>query len=237
LDLHGPRKFLPPPAAVLQIVLPFAPYSVQSLLLKVIEMLLQFLVFARAHIAVKAWGRESALFAFWSALRGRGFAQEPTQETAEETHQYLTSPVMAASIPISSRVRTPFRCLGTTVSAPVGSSWPSSGTWSTRKARQHVSQANRLWPGEDASCDEKRRTARAIDDHGSDRSFTVSPFGKSSVTGSIRTASCKRQDHRHLAPKPASVGTISVSDIEAVKGLVDRLGADNVQELAGVLAE
>jgi hypothetical protein len=30
---------------------------------------------------------------------------------------------------------------------------------------------------------------------------------------------------------------ISVSDIEAVKGLVDRLGADGVQELAGVLAK
>jgi hypothetical protein len=39
------------------------------------------------------------------------------------------------------------------------------------------------------------------------------------------------------APKPAPTGVISVSDIEAVKGLVDRLGADNVQELAGVLAE
>jgi hypothetical protein len=39
------------------------------------------------------------------------------------------------------------------------------------------------------------------------------------------------------APKPAPTGVISVSDIEAVKGLVDRLGADNVQELAGVLSE
>jgi hypothetical protein len=39
------------------------------------------------------------------------------------------------------------------------------------------------------------------------------------------------------APKPAATAVISVSDIEAVKGLVDRLGADSVQELAGVLAE
>jgi hypothetical protein len=169
-----PRKFLPPSGAVLQIVLPLAPCSLQSLLLKVIETLLRFLVFAHARIVAKATGRELALFAFWSAVRRWGFAKESTQETAEETHQYLTSPVMAASIPISSRVRTPFRRIGTTVSAPVGSSWPSSGTRSTRKARQHVSQAHRLWPGEDASCDEKRRTAKAIDDRGSDRFFAVS---------------------------------------------------------------
>jgi hypothetical protein len=39
------------------------------------------------------------------------------------------------------------------------------------------------------------------------------------------------------APKPAATGIISVSDIETVKGLVDRLGAEGVQELAGVLAK
>jgi hypothetical protein len=40
------------------------------------------------------------------------------------------------------------------------------------------------------------------------------------------------------APKPAAVkSVISVSDIEAVKGLVERLGAEGVQELAGVLSE
>jgi hypothetical protein len=41
---------------------------------------------------------------------------------------------------------------------------------------------------------------------------------------------------RTPAPKPATT-VISVSDIEVVKGLVDRLGADGVKELAGVLSE
>jgi hypothetical protein len=39
------------------------------------------------------------------------------------------------------------------------------------------------------------------------------------------------------APKPAAPAVISVSDIQAIKGLVDRLGADGVQELAGVLSK
>jgi hypothetical protein len=57
----------------------------------------------------------------------------------------------------------------------------------------------------------------------------------------------KRKKRRRAAPaasaipptpasKPAATAVISVRDIEAVKGLVDRLGVDNVQELAGVLA-
>jgi hypothetical protein len=39
------------------------------------------------------------------------------------------------------------------------------------------------------------------------------------------------------APRAAATARMSVSDIEAVKGLVERLGADGVQELAGVLAK
>jgi hypothetical protein len=61
----------------------------------------------------------------------------------------------------------------------------------------------------------------------------------------------KRRKRRHVAPadsttpaaapkqalNPAATAGISVSDIEAVKGLVERLGAGGVQELAGVLSE
>jgi len=38
------------------------------------------------------------------------------------------------------------------------------------------------------------------------------------------------------APRPTPKGRISLADIQAVKGLVDRIGADTVQELAGMLA-
>ena len=38
------------------------------------------------------------------------------------------------------------------------------------------------------------------------------------------------------APKPKATGGISLEDIQAVKGLVDRIGADKLQELAGVLS-
>jgi hypothetical protein len=38
------------------------------------------------------------------------------------------------------------------------------------------------------------------------------------------------------APKSTSTGGLSLEDIRAVKGLVDRIGADRVQELAGMLA-
>jgi hypothetical protein len=38
------------------------------------------------------------------------------------------------------------------------------------------------------------------------------------------------------APKSSSTGGISLEDIRAVKGLVDRIGADKVQELAGMLS-
>jgi hypothetical protein len=38
------------------------------------------------------------------------------------------------------------------------------------------------------------------------------------------------------APKSASKGGISLEDIRAVKGLVERIGADKVQELAGMLS-
>jgi len=34
----------------------------------------------------------------------------------------------------------------------------------------------------------------------------------------------------------STIGGISLEDIRAVKGLVDRIGADQVQELAGMLA-
>jgi hypothetical protein len=39
------------------------------------------------------------------------------------------------------------------------------------------------------------------------------------------------------APAPRSTPGISLEDIRAVKGLVDRIGADKVQELAGMLAK
>jgi hypothetical protein len=38
------------------------------------------------------------------------------------------------------------------------------------------------------------------------------------------------------APKTVSKGGINLEDIRAVKGLVDRIGADKVQELAGMLS-
>jgi hypothetical protein len=38
------------------------------------------------------------------------------------------------------------------------------------------------------------------------------------------------------APKPAARGGISLDDIRAVKGLVDRIGGDKLQKLAGMLS-
>jgi hypothetical protein len=38
------------------------------------------------------------------------------------------------------------------------------------------------------------------------------------------------------APKAVPTGGISLEDVRALKGLVDRIGADKVQELAGMLA-
>jgi hypothetical protein len=38
------------------------------------------------------------------------------------------------------------------------------------------------------------------------------------------------------APKPAARAGISLEDIRAVKGLVDRIGGDKLQELAGMLS-
>jgi hypothetical protein len=38
------------------------------------------------------------------------------------------------------------------------------------------------------------------------------------------------------APKTTSAGGISLEDIRALKGLVERIGAEKVQELAGMLA-
>ena len=38
------------------------------------------------------------------------------------------------------------------------------------------------------------------------------------------------------APKPTSMGGISLEDIRAVKELVNRIGADQLQELTGMLA-
>ena len=39
------------------------------------------------------------------------------------------------------------------------------------------------------------------------------------------------------APRPTPTGGISLADIRAVKGLVDRIGVDTVQELAGMLSK
>jgi hypothetical protein len=39
------------------------------------------------------------------------------------------------------------------------------------------------------------------------------------------------------APKPKVTAGISLEDIRSIKGLVDRIGADNVQALAGMLAK
>jgi hypothetical protein len=39
------------------------------------------------------------------------------------------------------------------------------------------------------------------------------------------------------APKAPARGGISLDDVRALKGLVDRMGADKVQELAGVLSK
>ena len=38
------------------------------------------------------------------------------------------------------------------------------------------------------------------------------------------------------APRPTPTGGVSLADIRAVKGLVDRIGADRVQELVGMLS-
>ena len=38
------------------------------------------------------------------------------------------------------------------------------------------------------------------------------------------------------APRPAAGGGISLDDVRAVKGLVERIGAGKVQELAGMLS-
>ena len=38
------------------------------------------------------------------------------------------------------------------------------------------------------------------------------------------------------APRPAAGGGISLADVRAVKGLVERIGAGKVQELAGMLS-
>jgi hypothetical protein len=38
------------------------------------------------------------------------------------------------------------------------------------------------------------------------------------------------------APKPAARGGIDLEDIRTVKGLVDRMGADRLKELAGMLS-
>src|SRR5215468_7423315 len=38
------------------------------------------------------------------------------------------------------------------------------------------------------------------------------------------------------SPRSTTTGEISLKDIRAVKGLVDRIGADQVQELAGMLS-
>jgi hypothetical protein len=39
------------------------------------------------------------------------------------------------------------------------------------------------------------------------------------------------------APKPGAKGGISLEDVRAVKGLVDRIGADKLEELAGMLSK
>ena len=49
-------------------------------------------------------------------------------------------------------------------------------------------------------------------------------------------AAAAAHTNRAPAPKPAARAGISLEDIRTVKGLVDRIGGDKLQELAGMLS-
>jgi hypothetical protein len=86
LDLRRPRQLSSPGGAVLPLVLLFAPDSFESLLLQVIEALLEFIVRARGGTRAQGRRRGRAAFAFRAVRQRSGLSQEPTQEIAEETH-------------------------------------------------------------------------------------------------------------------------------------------------------
>jgi hypothetical protein len=54
---------------------------------------------------------------------------------------------------------------------------------------------------------------------------------------SRRAAPAVAHTNRAPAPKPAASAGISLEDIRTVKGLVDRIGGDKLQELAGMLSK
>jgi hypothetical protein len=65
------------------------------------------------------------------------------------------------------------------------------------------------------------------------RTTTKKPHGKKSAPAAASAA----RSTPAPAPKATSRGGISLDNIQAVKGLVDRIGADTVQRLAGLLAK
>jgi hypothetical protein len=69
------------------------------------------------------------------------------------------------------------------------------------------------------------------------RTTTTKPKGKRPARSTAPAAASAARSTPAPAPKSTSTGGISVEDIRAVKELVDRIGAENVQELVGVLSK
>jgi hypothetical protein len=67
------------------------------------------------------------------------------------------------------------------------------------------------------------------------RTTTTKPKGKKPAPAAASAA--RSTPAPAPTPKSAPAGGISVEDIRAVKELVERIGAENVQELVGVLSE
>ncbi len=67
---------------------------------------------------------------------------------------------------------------------------------------------------------------------------TTKKKGKKAARRTAPAASAARSTPAPApAPRAATKGGISLEDIQAVKGLVDRIGADTVQQLAKMLAK
>ena len=68
------------------------------------------------------------------------------------------------------------------------------------------------------------------------RSKTKKPRRRKKAATKPAPAAAAARDTQPPARKPEAAGGISLDDIRAVKGLVGRIGAERLQELAGVLA-
>jgi hypothetical protein len=68
------------------------------------------------------------------------------------------------------------------------------------------------------------------------RTRTKKPKRRKAARGAAPAAVSVARPTPAPAPKSSSTGGISLEDIRAVKGLVDRIGADRVQALAGMLS-